>query len=231
MLKFLKERNMQSSWDETRAHSRYHFDPTRMDPLYDTVTHLGQFAPCWDAELESIIAESKPATWATRGYKGKDMPPPREDLAAEEYDLERIGADTDMTVSNIGWNISPVLQRISNLFGLDDTMNRLHVQWPGQVWTMHIDKLQKWSPEDPDQVMRVMIQLTDWQPGHFWSYGNYIHQGWQAGEVTTFDWRNVPHSTANAGHVPRVTFQITGVVTEQTRNFLRQLRARSPYTL
>ena len=222
---------MISSWEETKKRSRYHFDPTRQDPLYDTVTYLGQFAPCWDQELLSIIEQSKPATWATRGYKGEGVPPPREDLAAEEYDLERIGADRDMTVSNIGWNIPPVLERISNLFGFKDPMNRLHVQWPGQVWTMHIDKLQKWAPEEPDSVMRVMIQLTDWQPGQFWSYGNYTHQGWQAGDVTTFDWQNVPHSTANAGHQPRVTFQITGVITDQTRDFLRRLRSRSPYIL
>lgn len=222
---------MQSSWDETKSRSRYHFDSTRLDPLYDTVTYLGQFAPCWDTELKDIIANSQPATWATRGYKGQGVPPPREDLEAEEYDLERIGADPDMIVSNIGWNIPFVLQRIGNLFAFDDPMYRLHVQWPGQVWTQHIDKLQKWCPEDPDRVMRVMIQLTDWGPGHFWSYGNYIHQGWQAGDVTTFDWQNVPHSTANAGHEPRVTFQITGIVTDQTRNFLRILRSRSPYEL
>jgi len=222
---------MNSSWELTKQRSRYHFDSERMDPLYDTVTHLGQFAPCWANELTNIIAESRPATWATRGYKGEGVPPPREDLEAEEYDLESIGADRNMTVSNIGWNIPQVLQRISNLFAFEDPMNRLHVQWPGQVWTMHIDKLQKWAPEDPNSVMRVMIQLTDWQPGQFWSYGNYTHQGWRAGEVTTFDWQNVPHSTANAGHNPRVTFQITGVVTDQTREFLRQLRSRSPYTL
>lgn len=222
---------MKSSWDQTRAQSLYHFDPTRMDPRYDAVTYLGQFAPCWHEELGAIIDESRPATWATRGYKGEGVPPPREDLAAEEYDLERIGVSKDMTVSNIGWRIPPVLQRISDLFGFTDPMNRLHVQWPGQVWTMHIDKLQKWAPEDPTSVMRVMIQLTDWQPGHFWNYGNYTHQGWQAGDVTTFNWQNVPHSTANAGHVPRVTFQITGVVTDQTRNFLIELQNKSPYTI
>jgi hypothetical protein len=222
---------MKSSWEETRSRSQYHFDPKLLDPRYDSVTHLGQFEPCWRTELADIIAESQPATWATRGYKGEGVPPPREDLAAEEYDLERIGADRDMTVSNIGWRIPPVLQRMSELFAFEDPMNRLHVQWPGQVWTMHIDKLQKWAPGDPDSVMRVMIQLTDWKPGHFWSYGNHTHQGWRAGDVTTFDWQNVPHSTANAGHEPRVTFQITGVVTDQTRQFLKQLESRSPYKL
>jgi hypothetical protein len=103
-------------------------------------------------------------------------------------------------------------------------MNRIHVQRPGEVWNLHIDKLQKWCPEDPGRIMRVMIQLTDWQPGQFWAYGNYHYKQWRAGDVTTFDWANVPHSTANAGHYPRVTFQITGVRTDTTDKFLEELK-------
>ena len=37
-------------------------------------------------------------------------------------------------------------------------------------------------------------------------------------------WLNVPHATANAGHVPRVTLQLTGIVTKATRTFLTHLR-------
>lgn len=106
---------------------------------------------------------------------------------------------------------------------------RLHVQQPGQVWNLHLDKLEKWNPEDPSQVMRVMIALNNYEPGHFFSYGNHVHTGWRAGDVTTFDWQNIPHSTANAGHGPRITLQMTGVVTDKTRDFLRILRSRSPY--
>jgi len=78
-------------------------------------------------------------------------------------------------------------------------------------------------PIDPQQVMRIMIHLTDWQPGHFWNYGNYMWSGWKAGNTSTFDWINVPHSTANAGHVPRATLQITGVKTKKTDEFLQEL--------
>jgi hypothetical protein len=72
-------------------------------------------------------------------------------------------------------------------------------------------------------VVRYFVQLTDWQPGHFWSYGNYMWSGWRAGDVSTFDWLNVPHSTANAGHTPRATLQVTGIITDQTRAFLSEL--------
>jgi hypothetical protein len=78
-------------------------------------------------------------------------------------------------------------------------------------------------PADPGQVVRYFIQLTDWQQGHFWSYGNYSWTAWRAGDVSTFDWINVPHATANAGHVPRATLQITGIKTTATDVFLNSL--------
>ena len=80
------------------------------------------------------------------------------------------------------------------------------------------------APEEPWKIMRVMIALNDWEPGHFWSYGNYQYQQWRAGDVTTFDWQNIPHCTANAGHNPRLTFQLTGVMTEKTTAFINRLK-------
>jgi hypothetical protein len=215
---------MKSSWDNTKSQSQYHFDTTIIDPRYDGVINLGHINPTWKQDLPDIIGKSKPATWATRGYKGEGIEIPPADLKAEQHDIERVGADPDMTITHLNWTIPDSLQDISDLFGLDDCMNRLHVQMPGEVWNLHIDKLQKWCPEDPSRIMRIMIQLTDWQPGQFWEYGNYHYNQWRAGDVTTFDWANVPHSTANAGHHPRVTFQLTGVKTAATDKFLKELQ-------
>ena len=220
---------MKSSWDETKKRTRYHYDNKKIDPLYDTVTNLGNFVPCWQQELDKIIKESNSATWRTRGQAGKSRP--ETELAAEEYDLDRAGYGKNYKITNLNWDIPPVLQRISDLFALDDAMTRIHVQVPGQVWNLHLDKLEKWAPNNPDSVLRVQIQLTDWEPGQFWSYGNYHHSMWSAGDVTTFNWQHVPHATANAGLEPRVTLQVTGVQTERTRDFLRVLRNRSPYQL
>jgi len=38
------------------------------------------------------------------------------------------------------------------------------------------------------------------------------------------------HFNADAGHGPRITLQMTGVVTDKTRDFLRILRSKTPYT-
>ena len=213
-----------SSWDFTKSYSTYHFDTVKIDRFEDVINHLGHIEPTWRADIEDIVANSNPATWETRGYKGEGVPPPREDLLAEEYDIERVGADPKMIITHINWQIPASLQAITRAFGLDDCMERIHVQQPGEVWNLHIDKLQKWCPEDPSKIGRYFVQLTDWQPGQFWEYGNYHWNQWRAGDVSTFDWANMPHSTANAGHHPRVTFQLTGVITDQTRRFLASLQ-------
>lgn len=215
---------MRSSWDETVANSNYHFDATVIDESDKVLTQLGRVINTWENDLASIIENSKQATWATRGYKGEGIPNPTEDLLAEEYDIERIGADPKMVITNLNWDIPDSLHQLALQFGLLDCMERIHVQWPGQVWNRHIDKLQKWNPDDPSKVLRIFIQLTDWQPGQFWEYGNYHWNQWKAGDVSTFDWANIPHCTANAGHHPRVTFQITGIKTEKTMQFLSSLR-------
>lgn len=216
---------MKSNWELTKSRSKYHFDTSKWDPKWDTVQQLGHIKPCWTAEMAEAISASRAVTWRTRGRSGDAKTRSGEEHDQEEYDLESYGMAKDYTVTNMTYDIAPVFQSIADQFGLKDTMARVHVQLPGQVWNLHLDKLEKWMPEDPTQVVRYFVQLTDWQQGHFWNYGNYHYWGWRAGDVSTFDWHNVPHATANAGHVPRATLQITGIQTPVTEVFLNSLKA------
>ena len=220
---------MKSSWELTKPRSKYHFRNDYFDPEFDKVIKLGKFKLDMSNDIEALIDSSRPATWRTRGAVGKSRP--EEELAAEDYDLERFGYGKDYQITHLNWDIPEVLQKVSKLFSLEDCMNRVHVQKPGEVWNLHLDKLEKWNPENPDSIIRIQVALTDWQPGQFWSYGNYQHSMWKVGEVTTFDWQNLPHSTANASHYPRVTFQITGVRTAQTEQFLAELSSVEEYQI
>jgi len=197
-----------------------------MDPRWDTVQQLGNIESTWDTELQSVIDSSKPVTWRTRGRANDPLTRSNQDYDQEEYDLERIGMGKDYIVTNLNYDLPPLFQHIADQFALDKSMARIHVQYPGQVWNLHLDKLEKWMPADPSQVVRYFVQLTDWQQGHFWSYGNYMWSGWKAGDVSTFDWINVPHSTANAGRVPRATLQVTGIITNKTTAYLEELGQR-----
>jgi len=214
---------MKSNWEISRSKSTYHFDSKRIDQPESVVQYLGHIEPTWLADLNDIIINAKPATWATRGYKGEGIEAPPEELAKEEYDLVANGMPRDLPISHLNWRLPESLQRISDAFALEDCMDRIHVQQPGEVWNLHLDKLYKWDPDHPEQVMRIMIQLTDWQPGQFWQYGNYNYSHWRAGDVTTFDWVNIPHATANAGFDPRATLQLTGIRSAATMDYLAQL--------
>lgn len=212
---------MNSSWEITKQKSNYHFDNFKVDPTMDRVIFLGNISPFWSSELDDIMKLAEPKTWRTRG-QGADRPDKEYDQ--EDHDLEQFGYGTDFVVSDLTWDVPETFNQVLLWLGMDNAKMRLHVQRPGQMWNLHIDKLDKWNPADPSKVMRIMIALNDWEPGHFFSYGNYMHSGWHAGDATTFDWQNLPHSTANAGHGPRITLQITGIRTAKTEEFLEQLK-------
>ena len=215
---------MKSNWEATKARSQYHFDTEKWNPKWDRVERLGWIKPVWEIELAEAIESAYPVTWRTRGKPTDKKVRSNEEHDSEEYDLEVIGMGRDYVVTDINYNVAPVFQHIADQFALTDCMARIHVQRPGQVWNLHLDKLEKWMPADPTQVVRYFVQLTDWQQGHFWNYGNYMWARWRAGDVSTFDWINVPHATANAGHAPRATLQITGIKTTATDKFLNSLK-------
>ena len=215
---------MKSNWEATKARSQYHFDTEKWNPKWDRVERLGWIKPVWEIELAEAIESAYPVTWRTRGKPTDKKVRSNEEHDSEEYDLEVIGMGRDYVVTDINYNVAPVFQHIADQFALTDCMARIHVQRPGQVWNLHLDKLEKWMPADPTQVVRYFVQLTDWQQGHFWNYGNYMWARWRAGDVSTFDWINVPHATANAGHAPRATLQITGIKTSTTDEFLNSLK-------
>lgn len=215
---------MKSNWEILKSRSGYHFDTTQIDPRWDTVQHLGHIEPTWTQALDDVLATARSVTWRTRGRTNDPLQRGSQEYDQEDYDLEQQGYGRDYVVTDLSYDVPQVLQHIADQFALEKSMIRVHVQRPGQVWNLHLDKLEKWMPQDPSQVVRYFVQLSDWQPGHFWSYGNYQWWGWQAGDVSTFDWWNVPHATANAGHVPRATLQITGIKTAATQMFLAKLK-------
>lgn len=214
---------MKSNWDLLKQRSAYHFDTKKWNPKWDKVERIGFIKPCWSAELESVLIEAQSITWRTRGRNNDPLKRQDTEYDQEEYDLEQQGYGKDYIISDLTYNIPPIFQNIADKFCLEKCMARIHVQRPGQIWNLHLDKLEKWMPNDPSKVVRYFIQLTDWQQGHFWNFGNCTWWGWDAGDIVTFDWLNVPHSTANAGHDARVTLQITGIRTAETDLYLQSL--------
>jgi hypothetical protein len=220
-----------SSWQWCVDHSQYHFDNFRIDRLGEWYQVLGRFDGEWDHEVAD--AHGKLITWATRKFYSNDDNTVSPMLSQEENDLRDTGAPVDLELTDAVFDITayPTLVRMSNYFGLQDPKIRMHYQQPGQMFNLHIDKLQERCPADPKQVVRLTIMLADWQPGQFYSYGTAMYSHWRAGDVHMFDWANVPHATANASRSMRPILQITGLKTNLTQYLLDQAGPEIRYYL
>jgi hypothetical protein len=209
-----------SSWQWCVDHSCYHFDNFKSDQPGEWFQVLGRFEGQWAEEVAQ--AQGKPITWATRKFYGNDNDTVSPMLVQEENDLRTTGAPVDLELTDAVFDISayPTLTRMSEYFGLEDPKIRMHYQQPGQMFNLHIDKLQERCPEDPERVVRMTIMLEDWRPGQFYLFGTHTYSHWQAGDVHIFDWANVPHATANASRSMRPVLQVTGLKTDRTRELL-----------
>ena len=208
------------NWEICKERSNYHFDPFDYNASADRFCYVGRFVGDWSEELDTAITNAKPVSWRTRDPKNKPIKT-GPGIDSTERDIIRAGGNPDLEITSLEYADSyPLFQKMTNelhlLDGIRPLQSRLHIQMPGQTWTAHVDKLEKWN-EDPDKVFRFMIFLHDYEFGHFVQYGNEILTRYRAGEFYTWDHRNVPHCTANAGVTPRATMIVTGIGTPETK--------------
>ena len=220
-----------SSWQWCVDHSRYHFDNFKIDQPGEWFQVLGRFEGNWTEEVAQ--AQGKPITWATRKFYSNDDDTVSPMLEQEENDLRTTGAPVDLALTDAVFDISayPTLTRISEYFGIEDAKIRMHYQQPGQMFNLHIDKLQERCPDNPEQVIRMTVMLADWEPGQFYLYGTTTYSHWRAGDAHIFDWANVPHATANASRSMRPTLQITGLKTDRTQELLANASTEKRYSV
>lgn len=224
-----------SSWEYSKTLSNYHFDKWRKESEGEWYHKLGRFCGSWEHHIPTIIEKSKDLDWEDitksgkrPGFKGGVSPM----ISQEKKDREIRGlADTEYT--NIV--LEEYLDRFSEIkkmidfWALEKVTYRCHVQWPGQTFAVHIDKLWHRNPVDPSRIVRLIVHLADYEPGQIMLYGNCLHTQWQAGDVHIFDTLNVPHATFNISTMPRPNLTITGLRTQETDRKLADASADSIY--
>lgn len=123
--------------------------------------------------------------------------------------------------------LDPVSARIVDSLELNNITADVNLQPPGGVKCLHYDSLCSlysdktvdYSTIDFDLNLRIpkgippmhrlLVALTDWQPG--WMFQLELDQwvGWKKGDVIAIDWQNAAHSTANGSFVDRPLLKIT----------------------
>lgn len=200
-----------SNWQKLSDRSNYHFDWQRQEPHGFDYRWLGRFEGDWSAELEHIKQVSEPKSWRSRGKK---YAPQHPELDDEEADLINAGMDVNQTIYRKHFDFEGPFARMLEETGLVDTKQAFHIQYPGEMLNLHIDKQYEMN-ENPLNVARFFVFLEDWKPGHFLQMGTSFIQ-WRKGDIIHFDWKNTPHASANAGWDPRCLCQITGTITQKT---------------
>ena len=204
-----------SNWKQRKSTSNYHFDWQREEmPGYD-FRWISRFEGDWNKPLEKIKKEAKPKTWATRG---KNYHPNDPNLDAEQNDLVSAGMSTEQVIFRKVFDFKGIWATMIAQLGLENTKQAFHIQYPGEMLNLHIDKQYEMN-DNPKKVARFFIFLEDWKPGHFMHMGTSFVK-WRKGDVLWFDWPNMPHASANAGWEPRCLIQITGTITKWTENIL-----------
>tara|TARA_B110000977_G_C11055277_1_gene483828 strand:+ start:1213 stop:2007 length:795 start_codon:yes stop_codon:yes gene_type:complete len=237
----VKKEGYNSLYDFCKATSRYHFDETvddiaQLDTDCPPIIPIGNIAGDWDQEVKKLSKETTPATFGFRTTTRADIT-----NAWEENDFKKWGYNIDggYTIANrtIRPELEESLQFIVDSFGFEKPgVVKFDVQMPGQCFYWHLDNFggvlkrrrkeyNKSDEGDLDQrkVMRTVIFLDDQQQGQVWQQGNLL-LGWKRGDIITWPWRDIPHGTCNYGHKPRPVLNITGILTDKTREFLTSIK-------
>lgn len=220
-----------SRWEYTKTRSHWHFDNLRpAEPGKDSYTAVGRFVADYTDAIEQCTPKAVASSWSTRNKE--KVAGELYSASAEEQDLIRAGADPKQQVfaRAMAGDVA-VFKRISDWLGIEDAMITFHNQTTGQMLHTHIDNfagrkerensfIETDLDRNPEIMRRFVIMLSDWQLGQIFQVGNANWTQWQAGDCITWEWQDMPHSTANMGWHDRPMLQITGYVTNRTREVL-----------
>jgi hypothetical protein len=225
----------QSSWEYSKTLSNYHFDKWKEESEGEWFHKLGRYVGDWKYALPMIVDKSKELDWEDitksgkrPGFKGGVSPM----ISQEEYDREIRGLkNTEYTnvVLEEYLDQFPEIKKMVDHWCLEKVTYRCHVQWPGQTFAVHVDKLWHRNPVDPARIVRIIVCLDDYEPGQVIIYGNHAYTQWHAGDVHIFDTLNVPHGTFNISTKPRPNLTITGLRTPETDKKLSLANINSRY--
>jgi hypothetical protein len=203
----------ENPWEKSVSTSYYYNPEENYNP--PNYVPLCRFQGRWSDEVEflkSNAIENNPKTASRKTYGGRHG-----------------GSRKDAT------GILPErFKNIADMFCLENKVVFFDLQVPGMTYRWHLDDFgghlkekreasQGVSEEDLDQrkIMRIIIFLKDQDEGQVWKQGNEFLT-WKRGDCFTWPWKDIPHGTANFSHSARPTLNITGFVTDQTLEFLKE---------
>jgi hypothetical protein len=104
------------------------------------------------------------------------------------------------------------VNRFDNIFNLKDMTYNFYKMSQLEIMPEHVDHFQtyiKLFDAKYENVVRILVMLEDWKPGHYLEIDGVGFVNWVAGDYFMWD-SDVPHAASNIGIDDRYTLQITG---------------------
>ena len=226
-----------SRWEFTKKQSSWHFDPSKPPvPGTDSYTYVCRFNSDFTDAISKCMPRAKASSWSSRNnFNEKIAEEGLYSASVEEKDLIKAGADPKQEVFHrTAAEDIEIFQKIAEYLGIDEPMIKFHNQTTGQMLHTHMDNFAA-RPErensfkeididkNPNIMRRFAVMLADWELGQIFQIGNANFTQWKAGDCITWEWKEMPHSTANMGWWDRPMLQITGYITERTKEVLDEV--------
>ena len=141
----------------------------------------------------------------------------KEIMEGYHNDLTRAGYTKHNTGGRQTRNLGPFFNLLGQASGLWNPQIMFLEQPPGKFVPWHRDSYNNYrrnhaKVSDDTEVIRYLVQLNDWQWGHYVSVGNDVIHQYKMGDIHCWP-EGIYHATGNAGLWPRYCLTITGVVT------------------
>ena len=231
-------------WEDHKKISNYHFKPTDIleAGIYNP---LCTFKGDWSAGIEkaaedcyeNFVEVATPLEAMSGGYKEAEADLYKlagtnrlsinwlTDIYNGHYD-ESLTLVPEFKCNHEAYK--PFYQMAEKLGYTEVHAIRVTFQRIGQVCSYHLDlneayfkqhnlhkRYTQLATEDHLRLRKTFIALTPYDLGQVWYFGDQYWKNYGAGEAITFDWKNMPHGTANLGFSLRCNLLIMGFVSDK----------------
>jgi len=208
---------MDSYWEWNKENFDWHYDPSSD---HKDVTYVGRFS---HPKLEQIVQETVSGLTDDDYYnevsiKGEPYnEEARSIMEGYHNDLTRAGFNEHNTGGRqTREQLHPLFQYMAQASGLWNPQIMFLEQPPGKFVPWHRDAYNNYRRNfakvaDNTEVIRYLVQLNDWQWGHYVSVGNEVIHQYKMGDIHCWP-EGIYHATGNAGLWPRYALTITGCV-------------------
>lgn len=208
---------MNSYWEWNKQNFPWHYDPS-CD--HNDVKHVGRFV---HTDLENTIQHAdknfeESDSYSEVEFKGTAYNPQAQSIMEGYHnDITSAGFNEHNTGGMQRRNNLPELfHRMAELSGLVNPQIMFLKQPPGKAIPWHRDSYNNYrrnfaKVSDDTEVIRYLVQLNDWNWGHYVLIGNTVLHQYRLGDIHCWP-EGIYHATGNVGYWPRYCLTITGMV-------------------